>query len=199
MKFASIVALLVGVLLVQVSEGRVAEQFEGATAPYVIFWPQAPESRHPPTAVGLLYTPSVLAVMARESPDSVSPRIDNAIREQTPLVVMWTIPPMATANREPWPRPFSSVIVEGGADSFGSPSGGKAVRIEPLWIEQHADDLRRLDHRTRFSDVGVMAAYPRSAFVPGRLVTIFVRVPSEPGTQRGAQRFGLIVWNGATD
>lgn len=41
-----------------------------------------------------------------------------------------------------------------------------------------------------------MAAFPRSAFVPGRFVNIYVTLPSEGGQMRGVQRFGLIEWSG---
>jgi hypothetical protein len=118
----------------------------------------------------------------------VPARISEAVQQQTPIVVMWTIPPIA--DFEPWSRPFSSAIVEEG-DSFG----GKQ-RILPLWTQQSADELRQVDTRTAFQDVGVMA-FPRSAFVPGRLVTIYLRLPSEQGQLRGVQRFGLIEWIGA--
>ncbi len=41
-----------------------------------------------------------------------------------------------------------------------------------------------------------MAAFPRSAFVLGRFVNIYVDLPAEPGQHRGVQRFGLIEWSG---
>jgi hypothetical protein len=155
------------------------------TRPQVINWPQRP------TPVGLLYTPEVLSALAAESPQLVSPRIYEAIREQTPIVVLWTFP--ASANSEPLPRPFSTVIVDERGHSFGGPAGGQGVRIEPLWVDQHADDLRKLDRRTEFSEVGVMAAYPRVAFVLGRIVTIYRK---ELGRNGGTERLGLIQWNG---
>ena len=122
--------------------------------------------------------------------------IARAMQEQTPIVVLWTIPP--PANAEPWPRPLSTVIVEPHGDSFGFPSPGTGVRVEPLWVEQHADDLRLLDRRTEFADVGVMAGFPRSAFMPGRLITIYLRLPRELGRGTGVQRYGLIQWSGVT-
>jgi hypothetical protein len=43
-----------------------------------------------------------------------------------------------------------------------------------------------------------MAAFPRSAFVPGRKVVIYLRLPtSHPREYKGVQVFGLIEWNGA--
>jgi hypothetical protein len=171
-----------------------AAQRHSGVRPQVIFWPQRAGNPAPPTPVGLLYTPEVLAALAAASPDAVSPRIARATQEQTPVVVLWTIPP--PANADPWPRPFSTVIVEPHGDSFGFPSPGYGVRVEPLWTEQHADDLRVLDRRTEYADVGVMAGYPRSAFVPGRLITIYLRLPRELGRGTGVQRYGLIQWSG---
>jgi hypothetical protein len=95
------------------------------------------------------------------------------------------------ADSPQWSRPFSVLIAEEG-DSVG----GK-LKVEPVWTLQNADDLRRLDNQTPFRDVGVMAAFPRSAFVPGRLVVIYLRLPtSHPREYKGVQRFGLIEWNG---
>ena len=156
--------------------------------PYILYWPH--KAGDPGQAVGLLYTPDVLATLiAGQSPETVPARLREAVQQQTPIVVMWTIPPMG--GSEPWPRPFASAIVEEG-DSFG----GK-LRILPVWTDQNANELRQLDTRTSFQDVGIMAAFPRSAFVPGRLVTIYLRLPSEPKQLRGVQRLGLIEWNGA--
>ena len=196
MRYACVLWLLVGGIVANTNPVATAGQVSRDPRPQVIFWPQSSDRPTPPTPVGLLYTPELLAVLAAESPASVSPRIDHAIRQQTPIVVMWTIPP--TANSEPFPRPFSTVIIDARGDSFGFPSPGQGVRIEPLWVEQHADDLRRLDARTEFVEVGVMAGYPRSVFVPGRLVTIYRRLPRELGRGTGTQRFGLIQWNGVT-
>jgi hypothetical protein len=194
MRHAQAVALLVSATVASLASLGTAEQRRQDARPQVIFWPQAPGNTAPPTPVGLLYTPEVLAVLAGASPGSVSARLDQAIRQQTPVVVLWTIPP--PANADPWPRPFSTVIVEPHGDSFGFPSPGSGVRVEPLWVEQHADDLRLLDRRTEFADVGVMAAFPRAAFVPGRLITIYRRMAPEPGRPTGVQRYGLIQWSG---
>ena len=160
-----------------------------SSGPIVIYAPgESPADRKTPTQVGLLYTPELLTALAQQSPESVSARVRDAIHEQTPIVVLWTIPPIAGAP--PLPRPFSAVIVERG--------GYSAVpRTEPLWIEQHAEDMRRLDPQRSFQDVGVMAAFPRSAFVPGHSVIIYRALPStEPGRSTGVQRFGLIQWSG---
>ena len=194
MRNACVLGLLLGAIVAQVDTTGQRPRLDAR--PQAIFWPQRPDNPSPPTPVGLLYTPEALAVLAANSPGAVSARIEQAIREQTPIVVLWTIPPHA--NSEPWPRPFATVIVDGGGDSFGFPSTGQGVRIEPLWVEQHANDLRQLDHLTEFVEVGVMAGYPRSAFVPGRLVTVYRRLPGELGRGTGVQRFGLIQWSGMT-
>ena len=196
MRCACVIAVLSAALLVHIAPARAAGGQGGTARPQAIFWPQAPGSRSAPTFVGLLYTPEVLAALAARSPASVTARLEQAIRDQTPVVVLWTIPP--PANEAPWPRPFSTVIVEAHGDSFGFPSPGHGVRVEPLWVEQHADDLRQLDPRTEFGDVGVMAAFPRAAFVPGRLITIYRRMPRELGRGTGVQRYGLVQWSGVT-
>jgi hypothetical protein len=192
MRNACVLGLLLGAIVAQVDTTGQRPSLDAT--PQAIFWPQRPDNPRPPTPVGLLYTPEVLAALAANSPGAVSARIEQAIREQTPIVVLWTVPPHA--NSEPWPRPFATVIVDGGGDSFGFPSTGQGVRIEPLWVEQRANDLRQLDRLTEFVEVGVMAGYPRSAFVPGRLVTVYRRLPRELGRGTGVQRFGRIQWSG---
>jgi hypothetical protein len=150
--------------------------------PEVLYWPSPPN--RPQTAVGLLYTTDLLAELARRSRQPVSVRLSEAITQQTPVVVLWTIPPLP--GEDPLPRPFSAGILLGKSEPPGMP-------IEPLWVQQDAEDLRQLDPTTTFEDVGVMAAFPRAAFVPGRLVRIFVPLPPlAPGQVREVQRFGLI-------
>lgn len=160
-----------------------------AIAPQVIYWFGAgPAEPNNPTEVGLLYTPEVLAALARSSPTFVSQRVNDAMRQHTAIVVLWTIPPIG--GEPPVPRPFSAVIVERGDYS-------SAPRTEPLWIEQHADDIRQLDPQRQFKEIGVMAGFNRSAFVPGHSVIIYRRLPpSELGATRATQRFGRIEWNG---
>ena len=194
MRYPLVLALLISANVVSIAPVGNAQQAGRDARPLQIFWPQKAGNPAPPTPVGLLYTPEALAVLAERAPALVSTRVDQAIRQQTPIVVLWTIPP--PANAEPWPRPFATVIVEPHGDSFGFPSPGSGVRVEPLWVEQHADDLRQLDRRTEFAEVGVMAAYPRTAFVPGRLITIYRRMEPQPGRPTGVQRFGLIQWSG---
>src|SRR5438105_1867121 len=128
MRYACVFGLLVGVIAAAAPVQSAAQRQSGGR-PQVIFWPQRPGNPAPPTPIGLMYTPEVLTVLAAASPDAVSPRIARAVQEQTPIVVLWTIPP--PANAEPWPRPFSTVIVEPHGDSFGFPSPGTGVRVEP--------------------------------------------------------------------
>lgn len=131
-----------------------------AVAPQVIYWIGAGPAELK-TEIGLLYTPEVLAALARRSPSVVSERVNDAIRQQTAIVLLWTIPPIG--GEPPVPRPFSAVIVERG--------GYSAVpRTEPLWIQQHAKDIRQLDPQRPFQEVGGMAGFNRSAFVPGHFV-----------------------------
>jgi hypothetical protein len=187
MKYLCVLAALLSAPLVETNSVIQVAASAGPLEPLVLYWP----TKHGDARqnVGLLYTPELLAnLIATQALETAPALIRNAVRQQTPIVVMWTIPPMA--DSPPWPRPFSAAVVEDG-DSVG----GK-LRIEPLWTQQHADELRQLDTHTSFQDVGVMAAFPRSAFIPGRVVVIYLRLPSEPGRYRGVQRFGLIDWNG---
>ena len=170
-----VLALLVG-LLTEARAFQEGKSYPPAPGPQVIYWPGADR---PPIRVGLHYAPEHLADLARLSPNLVSARIAAAIRQQTPIVVFWSIPPNASIGL--WPR---LVLVENG-DAWAAP------RIEPLWADQTADDLRQLDPTTPFEDMGVMAAFPRSAF--GRFVTIYVDLPAEGGhKRRRVQRFGKI-------
>lgn len=190
MKYLCVLAALLSAPSAQTNSSIRGVTSTGPLEPFVLYWP----TKHGEAGqrVGLLYTPEMLAnLTASQAPETPPPTlIIDAVRRQTPIVVMWTIPPMA--DSPPWPRPFSVAIVEEG-DSVGA-----KLRIEPLWTQQNADELRRLDTHTSFHDVGVMAAFPRSAFVPGRIVVIYLRLPtSQPREYRGVQRFGLIEWNGA--
>jgi hypothetical protein len=183
-----VAALLLGALGIQANPpGAVGP---AAIGPYVIYWPGAgPTDRNNPTEVGLLYPPEVLAALARRSPAPVSRRVDDAIRQQTPIVVLWIIPPIA--GEPPVPHPFSAVIVERGDYSA-------VPRTEPIWTEQHAEDIRQLDPQRFSQEVGVMAAFKRSAFVRGHSIIIYrTLAPSELGASRATQRFGRIEWNGA--
>jgi hypothetical protein len=182
---------LVGALLLShPTPQRQPGQASQSTAPLVIYWPGAgPSDRKNPTEVGLLYTPELLQKLANQSPAAVTDRIRDAIRLQTPIVLLWTIPP--SADSPPFPRPYSAVIER--------PDGNSSVpRVEPLWVEQDAEELRRLDPARSFESVGVVAAFPRSAFVSGSVVIIYRDFGrSESGQSRRVQRFGAIEWSGS--
>lgn len=187
MKYACMLAVVLGALSV---EAQVPPSAGGTPSAYPIYWPRNPDTlrTRPQREVGLLYTPELLAALAQRAPDSVTPRIATAIRDQTPIVVMWTFPPGLVL--EGLTRPFSVVITEQGS-SWGWP------RTEPLWVRQDANDLRMLDPRMPDGEVGVMAAFPRSAFVPGYIVSLYADLPAyRAGQHRGVQVFGRIEWNG---
>jgi len=136
--------------------------------------------------VGLVYTPETLhRLVARHTGATVSARITEAIRRRTPIVVMWSFP--RRGENFSWPRPFHVAIVEQGGDVVGP-------RIDPLWTAQDADELRGLDSATHFSDVGVMAAFPAEAFIPGRWIVLYSS-DKEPGQR--VQRWGTIEWDGS--
>jgi hypothetical protein len=187
-RFCALAALLTATLAAPPDVRLSGAQSTGSLKPIVLYWPTKQGDARQRT--GLLYTPELLAhLIAGQPPETVPTPISDAVQQETPIVVMWTIPPMADSPQ--WSRPFSVLIAEEG-DSVG----GK-LKVEPVWTLQNADDLRRLDNHTPFRDVGVMAAFPRSAFVPGRLVVIYLRLPtSHPREYKGVQRFGLIEWNG---
>jgi hypothetical protein len=157
--------------------------------PHVIRWHNP---NGPSRDVGRLYTPETLSrLTAQRPPDAIPPRIAEAIRQQMAVIVMWTFPPLAGDSTAP-SRPYRIVIADhaGGATS--------PDRIEPAWIQQDADALREIDDRTTFQEIGASAAFPSSAFVPGRQV-IFHSQPIvlENGAARTTQVFGTIEWDGA--
>jgi len=168
-------------------------QSTNSAAPFVL------RVSHPSRkAVGLLYTPEVLAKLAEgRAPDAVPKRISDAIRQQTPIVVMWILPPSLFRDSDQdrpasYPRPYRITIAEAGNDPL-SPN-----RIEPIWIQQEDSDLQRLDTRTEFEEVGAVAAFPRSAFVPGRQVFIHSAAYwTSTKTQIDHRIWATIEWNGA--
>lgn len=191
MKCLCALAALLSALLSASPHGHVQDaQSTSSLEPIVLYWPT--KQGDPGQRTGLLYTPELLAhLIAGQPPETVPTIISDAVQHQTPIVVMWTIPPVG--GGPPWPRPFSVLIAEEG-DSVGG-----RLKVDPVWTLQNADDLRRVDSGTSFQDVGVMAAFPRSAFVPGRKVVIYLRLPtSQPREYKGVQVFGFIEWNGAS-
>src|SRR4051812_10258262 len=97
-------ALLLASLAVQANPHDLSRS--AVPGPYSIYWPGAsPSERKNPTEIGLLYTPELIATLARQLRGAVPARVSDAITRQTPIVVLWTIPPKA--GEPPWPRPFS--------------------------------------------------------------------------------------------
>jgi hypothetical protein len=190
-------ALLAVALLVTVTAAPTAGTAPGphGPEPYVLLWPDTHQSPRPVerrTEVGLVYAPDVLATLvARRSQDAVAPRILEAIRERTPIVVMWEFP---TAPAEPQAqRPYRVRIAERAQE--------EASALAPLWIQQDAAGLQELDSRLSTEivrpgsgvGVGAMAAFPREAFVPGRLVHLeSQRTRSEHGLWSRHRRYGAI-------
>ena len=75
---------------------------------FVLYWPTKQGDARQKT--GLLYTPELLAsLIANQPPEIVPTLLGDAVQQQTPIVVMWTIPPMSDAP--PWPRPFSGTLL----------------------------------------------------------------------------------------
>lgn len=163
-----------------------SEQSQQGQGPYIL---RAEEKGD--TSVGLLYTPELLATLvARRTPESVPARLAEAVRQQTPVVVMWKIP--ATADFGPIPTPYKMAIVE---HDSGSPATDPN-RIEPAWIQQDASELVQLDSRLRPEDVGAVAAFPRAAFLPGRRISLYSDYPIENRGLRVHSRSGRVEWDG---
>jgi hypothetical protein len=142
------------------------------------------------TVVGLIYCAEVLAALAAQPPHgNVPPRITEAIRQRTPIVVMWRIPGIAGAD--PIPGPYQVSIVERIEHATGNPN-----RIDPVWIQQGASDFPHLPRGTRAEDVGAIVAFPLAAFVPGRKVVIHAQLPpAADGGARSSERFGWVEWD----
>jgi hypothetical protein len=160
--------------------------------------PQVLRVLHPSrTPVGLLYTPETLAQLAETRPsESVPQRIVEAIRQETPIVVMWSLPDSLTQRddeRPPsYPRPYKLAIVEPGGDPTGPD------RIEPIWIEQEASVIQQLDAHTAFQEVGAVASFPRGALVPGRELFIYTSEYLNQRKQLVGHRISAVIeWNGA--
>jgi hypothetical protein len=152
------------------------------------------------TAVGLLYTPDTLAALvAGRNGQRASPRIREAVRLRTPIVLMWSIPPAVDLG--PAPRPFKVAITE----SHSGPAPNSPYQIEPAWVDEDASDLIQLDRAAGVQETGAIAAFPLDAFVPGRRLFIYSEEPyteeKEPIIgQRKAQRLwtrgALVEWDG---
>ena len=146
--------------------------------PETLYWRN--NEGKPTRATGLLYRPELLsALIAGRARETVPDRILQAVNEQTAIVVMWTIP---TSWDEQAVGPSHARILD-------TTSGNN---VAPLWESQDARDLRLIDPQTPFERVGVVAAFPRSAFQPGRVVVIYAPLPDNPatGANRRSQVYG---------
>jgi hypothetical protein len=143
-----------------------------------------------PEPIGFLYTPEVLAHLAAgRSQETVSNRIWDAVRNRTPIVVMWSLP--SSSEFGSFPRPYRLAIVDQGGDIRGK-------HVDPLWSDQQAEDLRQLDPGTRFEEVGAIAAFPLEAFRRSRLVQIVSSPQENQGSGvRRAQAWAMIEWDGS--
>lgn len=162
----------------------------GGAGPMSLYWKNASGTVTRPEPIGLLYTPEVLAQLAADRPqDAVSTRIRDAVRDRTPIVVMWSLP--TSPEFGSFPRPYRLAIVDQGGDIRGK-------HVDPLWSDQQADDLRQLDQGTRFEEVGAIAAFPLVAFRRGRLVQIVSSPQQNQGSGvRRAQAWAMIEWDGS--
>jgi hypothetical protein len=193
-RFALAVTVGAAAPVVTVLAAPVAASAPGQNAePYVLLWPDSRAERplERRTEVGLVYTPEVLAALtARHPVEALAPRIIQAIREGTPIVVLWEFP---TGKYDvPAQRPYEVRIAE---------PGQEVNAIPPVWIQQDAAGLEDLDLRISAEavrpgsgvGVAVMAAFPRDAFGPGRIVYLVShRVKTEHGTWIRHARYGAI-------
>jgi hypothetical protein len=160
---------------------------QGMPEPQVLYW-ERDARPNTGTAVGMLYTPDVLVALTSRIPASTVPRaIANAVDQHTPIVVMWELP---APDPQPLPPYRIEILDESGSEGL----------IEPLWIQQQAGDMERLDERlgSEGRRVAAIAAFPASAFVPGRRVLIRSMSQSTvSGSQTRTQRWGAIRWDGS--
>ena len=135
---------------------------------------------------GLYYPPQVLAALAAREDAVVSPRLRSAIRQETPVVVMWNL---AMGDLSAASRPYKLAVLE--SAGLIAPD---SMRVEPLWIDQQAADLAQLDDRLTHEDIGAVAAFPREAFAPGRWVYLYSGPHlNQDGSRRVYQRW-VKIW-----
>jgi hypothetical protein len=173
--------LLIASLLVTTAAAvvRPAGHTQIAGGPEVLWWRDG--DGKPRTATGLLYSPELLAALVAGNPEkSIPTSIADAVRDQTPIVVMWTF--LDSPLIKNITRPFHTMIAD-------TTSG--AV-IAPLWEKQDAADLRIIDPTRQFKNIGTMAAFPQTAFQPGRVVVMYADLPQDAssGGHRKVQVFG---------
>jgi hypothetical protein len=180
---ATLVTITLGV-----AGGAASLHAQGVPEPQVLYWER---DGRPNTgaAVGMLYTPDVLFALASRIPPAAVPRaIANAIERRTPVVVMWEV---AASDPQPVPPYRIAILDESGSDGL----------IEPLWIQQQAGDMERLDGRLGSVGrrVAAIAAFPSSAFVPGRRVLLrSTRQSTMSGSHTWIRRWGAIKWDGSS-
>jgi hypothetical protein len=131
---------------------------------------------------GFYYSPEVLAALAAREDAVVSPRLRSAIRQETPVVVMWNL---AIGVLSAASRPYKLGVLE--SPGLVAPD---SMRVEPLWIDQQAADLAQLDDRLTHEDIGAVAAFPREAFAPDRWVYLYSGPQvNEDGSRKVYQRW----------
>jgi hypothetical protein len=182
---------LLGTLLVTATAPFAGSSEEPRPGPYVLLWPDSPENPRPRerrTEVGLVYSPEALrALVSRRSADTVPSRIADAIRAGTPIVVMWDFPEGPHHDAARPGRPYHVEIND--RDRHMAWWQG----VQPLWIQQDARELQQIDARAAAYPVGVMAAFPREAFLAGRLVCFHSHpMRTEHGSITRSQRWGAI-------
>jgi hypothetical protein len=122
------------------------------------------------TPIGLIYSPELLAsLLAKGSEGAGSAAIVDAVRQQTPVVVMWSAP--VSPEMVPPPTPPRKIAIFPSGNRFG------IDRIEPLWLAHDANQLAQLDPRVRPAHVGAVAAFPRDAVVAGRRICLYFELP----------------------
>ena len=110
---------------------------QSTPSPQELWWPNA--DRQSGTPKGLLYTPGLLAALtAGKPPEAIPPLIVRAIREQSPILVMWTF--QDESSIKGISRPYHASISE--PRSVGA--------VAPLWEKQDAAELRAVDPSTQF-------------------------------------------------
>ena len=149
-------------------------------APEMLYWPGSDGQASGST--GLIYRPELLSALIAGLPaEKVPSRILHAVREQTPVVVMWAIPS----------HPDEQAVGPPGVHIVDTSSGNT---VAPIWEAHDAADLRLIDSRTAYERVGVVAAFPAPALAPGRVVVIRAPLPDNPvtGTHRRSQVYGAL-------
>ena len=146
----------------------------------VLYWRDA--NGNALRATGLLYRPEVLSSLIGRTPDRHVPdRIKRAVEERTPILIMWKIASDQADTGSV--GPYHSIILD-------TKSGRN---IKPVWETDDPREVSLLDDLlARHDDVGIVAAFPQTAFQRGRVAVIFAERPDDPssGAHRRVQVFG---------